>query len=159
MSRRTFTSNVPKSHHYRFKTCLTYPPVNYRYMSPMHRPSINYAKNNPYDTHCSSNIPVSTLTSPWNTRRRPVARWLTSAVAETEKWYIPEKVVCIPLLITAGKHSDYAPGAIPVKREHCSGQFHRFSCVSGQTAAARIAQGMRISDRPFYAGGVLWVVC
>ena len=36
-----------------------------------------------------------------------------------QEWYIPLFLVCIPLLITAGIHSDYAPGAIPGKREHC----------------------------------------
>ena len=35
-----------------------------------------------------------------------------------EKWYIPVKVVCIPLLIRIGWHLDYAPRAIPGKREH-----------------------------------------
>ena len=40
--------------------------------------------------------------------------------APTEKWYIPEKVVCIPHLITEAVVFDYAQGGIPGNVVHCA---------------------------------------
>ena len=105
----------PKSHHYRFKNA-SYPPVNYRYMSPMHHPSINYMLK---ITHMTPIARQTYLYPPLHHHGTPAVGPLAHFSRADRKWYIPEKVVCIPLLIKAGKHSDYAPGAIPVKREHC----------------------------------------
>ena len=65
----------------------------------VNHPSINAAESNPQDTHCSSKYLYPPLNHHGTPRCRPVG---SLSAPPPQKWYIPVKVVCIPLLIAAG---------------------------------------------------------